>query len=908
VTRTLLLLGLVLSASCSFTQRQNAPKEPLSSIQIGPEDWLVETKEGAPVSALIKTVKKDRLDFLRRNIRLPTLSPLHTDSGSGFEIYQITGYPELEASAYIHPKIYLQSAMAQGSILGYRTEVNGVSNDLVEISIPVALVDGLVEALPLPGGARSGTNSAVSLPAGYKIEDPKALEASVNRPLKVLPVCPRVFRLAFEGREYLANSPFERLSACPINQFFRVTFKATAKEMRRLLDTAATKEDAVSLVADLEATFDYPTRRVDLTIDPAAFYASLAEKLSAFKESGLTQRKHKAYSAASIESAVESSLIELGSAQGFSPQLGRGFASSASNLILDFFDAPMECPGEGMCRALNQKRPVSTPIRLGWLETESLGTAIQTRSISSLGSVANSSRFIAKPARDQLSEVRRPASLSGYSFGELVQYCVELNAGNPVHQANLSASERTEVEAYCRSIAENSARNDSDLEQADGYYPLGNNTVVYPGAWLRLDVEEISEFTTAKTRTNRDGSVSIQSEVIDLLAGQPAESRTSCTNGATLACAEYKKRSVPILSRDGSQARDAITCKKEEEGVNGCQCTKPESGAETCTRPGNYQFQEVLDSTCDPKDEITYCPFWRAEEHVVAHEIEYECHDVKVKSKTTFLCLDGCDETHEVQCKEKSRKPVKAMRQVLNCIEDEAERIAELTANRAESIPERRATAHRVKECKRPQYQCAKWNQACTKYAVNEAFHIVHEEPTAKWRPFALEQGEFPPRFEEDIYLKFVSRAGKTATNCRLSDFPRELRGSTVFIKIPTQDNESQPCDRPIWDKETLESMNLPKVYLKNAISYTERRLCGKTEYSFVTKELPLLGDAALIPSSFALKTEVNVGPIKEACLSKKSFQVGSDLWFTERPPIRFTGRVSVLGRMLESILTEVKP
>ena len=306
------------------------------------------------------------------------------------------------------------------------------------------------------------------------------------------------------------------------------------------------------------------------------------------------------------------------------------------------------------------------------------------------------------------------------------------------------------------------------------------------------------------------------------------------------------------------------------------------------------------------EDEIVYCPYWRDEEQVVDYEIEHECQNVKVDSKTTFLCFGGCSEKYEVQCKEKSRKPVKAIRRALNCVEDEAERVA--AAKKAgEIIPERRATAFRVRECKHPKYKCATWESACTRYAVNEAFQVVHEEPAPKWRPFAVDQGEYPARFEEDIYLKFVSKNNYVASGCRLSDFRREFRGNTLYIKIPSEANEETPCDKHIWNEDNTKPDNLPKVYLKNAISYSEERMCGRTEYSFLTKELPLTGGDELVPREFSFRTETHVGPLKDTCTASNAFQVGRDLWFTEVPAIKFSGRISVLGRMLESILTEEK-
>jgi hypothetical protein len=908
---TSVLIAMVFLFGCSFSaknQSTDQPPAPLTSLQVTSSDWTVGSVAGVPVSHVTKVVKPEKIDYLRKNFRMPTLTSVTVPESNGFEIYRIHGYPELEASAYIHPKLFIHSAMEQGSILGYRTgskDQNG--NDLIEISIPVALVNGLVPTIPHIGGAKSGTSSAVTLPASYRIEQPGALKEAIGTDLSTLPMCPRFFRLGFEGKEYVAQAPFENLSSCPLNQFFRIKIQAPAQEMKRLLDTAATREEAVTLIADLEAAFEYPTKRVDVSVEPGAFHAQLAAKLHTFASNGFGKKKEPIYGLANIETAIEETLFEMASKASLHPQIGKAFGRVITEIILSHFSAPIACAESGVCRSLAAETRSANPIAFGWLETESLGSPLRTQTLTSLGSVANSSRFVSKPSRDQLQQVRRPKYFEGIEFGEIIKQCIEIVAGTKVTPRLVTALERKEVDAFCRTVAENSARNDNDPHQTDGFFPLGNNTVVYPGAWLRLDIDDISEFTTAKTRTGSDGSVQVESEVVDLLADQPTNKRTSCINGGAAACQEYQKIQIPIRCTDGSQQQDKISCPKSEEGKDGCRCEKATSGEEACFRAGNYLFQEIKATTCDPGDEFAYCPYWRSEEQVIDYEIEYECHDIKIASQTNFLCISGCTETHEIQCKEKTRKPVKVVRQVLNCIEDELERIEELKLRGEKEIPERKATAYRVRDCRRPKYKCAKWETSCTHYAVNEVFHIIHEEPAPKWRPFSIDQGEFPARFEDDIYLKFVSKAGQVATNCRLSAFARELRGSTIFIKVPTEANETKPCDLPIWDSANVHPTNLPKVYIKNAISYPERRLCGKTEYSFLTKELPLLGGDGLVPSEFNFKTIVNIGPIRAACLAPHPFEIGRDLWFTEHSPVRFSGRVSVLGRMLESILTEMK-
>jgi hypothetical protein len=851
--KTFYVVLSLLLVQCSFT---NTPtKSENQDLRVGPTDWNVITTASPGVRVTTKTVKPEKAELLRRNFRVPSLVPRSVPQAGSFEIYDVAGIENLEQYSYVHPKIFVQTSLDGGAIIAYRTKDNASdSTDLVEVAIPVALIDGTVPAIAIPGAPHSGSKSAISLPEQYRISDTAALETALQKPVRTLPLCPKSFRLLHQGREYYASSPFNNLSTCPVNQFFRVVFKAPASEMRQILDTAATNEESVSIVAELESSFEFPISRIDTEISPQALWNRLRTNLPIATPAN-DASKGASFPTYYLESAITNALFSLLSEAGLSPRKSAGLPQTISHVMNNYFVQRTDCGSEFTCRTLVNEPPIAHPVLYGWLETEHSATALRTTSSSPLGSVANSSRFTSTSR--SLKEVS------------------------------------------------NSPVNESD--QSD-YLPLGNNTVVYPGAWLRIDIDEISELTTAKTRTNKDGSISVQSEVIDLLAGTSPDQRTTCVEGDRLACKKYQTKQVPILNKDGSQARHMSPCDKSEDGKNGCACAPGPTGEERCLRSGEYAFQDVLDYSCDAQNETTFCPYWRDEEQLVSYEIEYECKDVKKQSKTNFLCIGGCEDQFELECKERSRKPVKAVRQVLNCIEDEEELHQQLKAD-GQTPPPKRATARRITQCSRPQYKCAEWSSSCTKYSVNEAFQIVHEEPVSKWRPFSLENGEFPQRFEDDIYLKFVSPSGRVATNCQLSRFPRELRGNTMFIKIPDAKGSSEMCDQPIWDQNNLQQNSLPKVFIKNEISYAERRLCGKTQYSFLTKEIPSQGKASILPSQFSFKTEVNVGPIVETCLAENPERIGNDLWFTEYPPIRFSGRVSVLGKMLDAILApEVKP
>ncbi len=889
------------SVSCGFGKKSAPDNEAgaqphsgnLSSMQIGPEDWIIEEGRFGKAQAIIKTVKRQKLEVVRKHFRVPRLYAVTVPESNGFEIYEVRGYAEMENAVYIHPKVYINTGNGQGQVLGYRTgKKDPAGRDLIEISVPVALVNGLVSNIPTVGGAQSGPGAAVTLPSKYLITDLAQLRTRVGKEVATLPLCPKLFRLTFEGKEYWARSPFDNLSTCPVNQFFRIAFQAPAEEMTRLLETAAVRDEAVTLITSLSVAFDVPRQVVEVNFAPDDFTKPLAEAMAKIPVSGRDREGNAGYAVQDLEGATSEALFDLAKQSGFEAKYSASLVAVINPLIANYFGSPFSCVSGGTCRTLLQRHLQRTPIRYSWMTTEELATTLETESVTALGAVANSSEFVAKPGRDQLALVRRPHYFLGRDFKDVHRECVELvAAGFPFVPEN-SEDLKEYFKSYCRGIAANGIGDREDSNQDDGYFPLGSNTVVYPGAWLKIDIDEISEFTTAKTRTLTDGRVVIESQVVDLLGTDAGAKRTQCLDGNGVACAEYRTKSIPVRASTGDQMYSSEPCTK---GQPGCDCVKPPAadgspGDEVCMKK-QYLFQEVMDYACDPKDEFEYCPYWRNQEEVVDNEIEWDCQNVKVVGRTTFLCIGGCDENYEIQCKEKSRKPVKAIRQHLNCKEDD---------------PVGSATRERM--CRVPQYKCKRWSVACTKYTVNEVFNVVHEDVAAKWRPFAIQKGDYPKRFEEDVYLKFVS-PGRVVTGCRLNRFAREFRGNSLYIKMPSEKNEGiQPCDQPLWDEINTQALYLPKVYIKNAISYAERRLCGRTEYSFTTKEVPLSDGDGLVPPQFSYKTEARIGPIRETCRADNPFQIGSDLWFTEYPAVLFSGRVSVLGRVLESIATEVRP
>jgi hypothetical protein len=833
--------------SCGFTKETGEPhtqapnsaaeKPKLEALQVRLSDW--EARESTVNGVRIKnsSVRPEKLDSIRKRFVIPQAREIQVPGNQTFTLYSLTGIEELEQTAFLHPKIYVNSATDRGTILGFR---QNKKPGMVTLSIPVALVNGLSESVPLVSGDLSGTAAAVTLPENFRIKDPGKLSELLGKDLQSLPTCPKSFRLIFGKRQYLAESPFAEGAVCPTNQFFRVQFEAPEKELTEILETAAMRDDAVQVVADFDFSFLLPTKRTEVDLPIEQLFANVKELLSTSESVGLSDAR-KAYATDVAEVAAVKAIEKLVNSAGAAFKASGELPAFSALVVHRLFERPAQCPTDEACLLPRERVTAGQVVTYSWIEQERLGSVFRSNARTALGAVANGTKFLAK--------------------------------------------------------------HDSTTLTNDGYLPLGAGTTVYPGAWMKLDVDQVQELTRAKTRTASDGSTVVQSEVIDALAKTPIADRVVCTEGARTACKSYQTKKVPARNTDGTPRRASTPCAKADEGKNGCKCTKMTSGQEECSIPGDAIFDETFETECDPSDIFTYCPYYREEEQVIDYEIEYECKDIQYEDHGNFLCISGCKVLHRLECKEKSRKPVKALRRVLNCIEDEKERLETRAKLGEKNLPAPQATAYRVQECRRPRYVCREWETQCTRYNLNEAYLLVHEEPAAKWRPFALEKGEFPPRFEEEVFLRFQSPTGRVATNCPLSKFTRELRGQSIFVKIPTEANEDSPCDVPIWDEHNVKPGKHPRVFIKNSVQYPQERLCGKTEYSFLTRNVPVSKESSTLPLKLEVESVSHIGPVKDSCTEKNARRRGNDLWFVEEPPIQFNGRVSVLGRMLESIV-----
>lgn len=834
----------------------NTPTQPLlthQSFQILPQDWKVESSRVGKIQIESRYIQEEKLQILLNYFEVPRLLPISVPESSGFELYDISGVSALEKNLYIAPKIYLNTGLGKNQVLGYRiADSQGMEQPMIDISFPVALVDGLVGYIPNHFSSSTAADAAVALPKNMKIQDRETLEKKLNLPVQTLPVCPRRFRLAFGAYEFWSDGPFDGLSVCPINQFFRVHFKIPADQAQTILDAAAVRENSLFLEVNLQTSFSWTIRNTKLKIPGAELQMNILKYLEMAQVVSHSPQGVKGYSQADIEESLLAALFQVAKSVNLRPRYGNGIASFLYHATNLFFETAFDCGDGGICRSPKIQVINGEEITYFWNDEAEYAAPIELMSSTSIGSVANKSQFESLPAPEIWEKY-----LQQRSFGQGVE------TGNHVIPP---------------------------LEKQDaGFTPFGTNTTVYPGAWLKIELDEISEFTTAKTRKGEQGRYHLESEVIDLLKDQPLEKRVRCLEGGTVACNEFQLKKVPILDTKGDPLLHLSHCLK---GSANCQCQKEEEGQDNSQNKcmiSTPVLTSEMDFECAPEDQFEFCPYVRQEEQVIDYELTYSCENVLVEESSKLGGYLSKDKRYERQCKEQSRIPKTAMRQVLDC------------------YPDNHQGRHaRVKKCLAPKYLCKSWNRSCARYQVDEVYHVVHQDLIPKWRPFAIDQGEYPKRFEEDLLLKFVS-PNYSVTQCRLDRFPREFRGKSIYIKIPADPRETEKiCGQAIWSDHNMRSDQLPKLYLKNMISYSQFRLCGKTEYSYLTREVPLTGGQDLVPSLFRNLTEIRVGPVSGTCLVPGAIKSGSDLIYTETPPVKFSGTISVLGKVLESIMVEL--
>lgn len=889
IFRAIIFLTVLPCAGCPSFSENSAPMPQEQLIQanpinfaISPGDWESNEFVEGDAKLIVRSVRKEKLDTIRKNFTAPSIHTMTVTESSPYSLYRIKGLPELSDFSFVHPRLFIATSTEKISISGFRTgERDSRGRELVSIAIPLALINGQADAISINGMGGSDNNNSLALPDSYKIADLAGLQDRIKPDkLETLPVCPTLFKLRHRSNVYYASSPFENISVCPINQFFKVYFKAPAEEMKVLLEDAAFQNGRVTLTADLSVTFAVPKKNVEVEMYPASFKSSLINELNQATADVTNIPVGASYNINTIERGIEKTFYSMIRQFSIKPEYSTEMANQISNVSSRFFDVPFSCGNGEQCRSILRDYIREEKVKYSWTEGESIALPLKTSAESDLGAVANSSKFFIQPARSALEVAIKPRYFAGKSIAEVAEECRFIEFSRDFTHLNppFVETDREYVESYCRMV-----RPYSEYHNFDGYYPFGANTVAYPGAYIRIDFDRIEEFTKAKTKLDDQGNTILESEIKDMLAQDPNTNATTCIEGDRQACIKYKTKKIEVRDREGNHMQGEVSCQRGEPG---CICRIVE-GQSICSRI-EYLFQEVMDYTCAREDISTSCPYFKEEEQVIDWEVETDCQSVKVGSHSSFLCLGGCGERYEMQCREKSRRPVTKTRKVLNCVED----------NPASGV------VNRLIQCKKPQYICEQWSVNCSRYNVNEHFQILHEEIAPKWRPFSLSEGERPPLFEQQIYLKFSSPRG-TASNCKLHNFRTERVGNTWYIKLPNEQNDYQPCDIPLWNGENTQPGFLPVVYMKNDIRYTQERLCGITEYSRLAFEIPATGTEATIPQAYLARSTFHAGPVENSCHVPNKWLVnnGHDYAFIDVPMIRFSGRVAVLGRMLETIL-----
>jgi hypothetical protein len=861
LVQVLLLALCFKGCSLNSSENQNPVEDTPSaedSLKIAEGDYEFQEYERPLLRYSIRTLKPTKLKTLQEGYKIPRLQSFTVPESNGFEVVVGRLSLESEEMGFVIPKAFITSELDGHSIFGFTLDESG---ERVRISVPVSMVDGLSDAIP--GLVTSTKGEAIKLPSRFVIPRVSELQARLGVARVVaLPLCPTHISLRYQGRNYRGKVVGLNQSTCPTNQLFRVEFDGSRRDMVELLESAALHQDKVSLRVQMHSNFSIPKVRYEVSLHRDLIIPVVRDEIRAWRiENGASDSE--VIPELQIEKILRSSLEKALSQHALVPS-----RSSSGDLVLGellgaFFSEPVSCHSVERCREEVRRVQLPPNLQFSWEESIRLGEELRFESHSSLIGIGQSSFFQARPSDHVFRLANRPRAFEHLSLKEVLVVCRTKTYEDP------------EVLAFCEELQR--AYPSHVGHESDGYYPLGANITVYPGARLKIDFDEIAELTTAKTASDDRGGVRIVSEVVDVLA-KTNENRVVCSEGSEVACVEYQKKVVDVRNESGDIINFPEPCKESEtrDGTRK-ECGKPVP-----------QTREVLDYECDAQDQEQYCPYYRMQDDVIGFERTYSCQTVKTLDITSFLCFGECRDEHEHQCKLQSEKPVLAKRKYLNCREDDP-----------------LGTAPREILCRKPKYLCRKWSTACSRYAVNEVFHLVHEDIAPKWRPFNFRRGEYPKVFLEGLYLKFVSPRG-VITNCPLSKFPRVFAGgNSIVIKIPDADNKDQPCGVPLWSKDNLHSLYLPQVYLKNDIAYTEERLCGRTEYSFMTKDVPAHLGASLIPVDFVRQTEARIGPIDGTCRHANPRRVGPNLMFTEVPPVFLSGRVSVLGRVLESVVSQ---
>ena len=418
-----------------------------------------------------------------------------------------------------------------------------------------------------------------------------------------------------------------------------------------------------------------------------------------------------------------------------------------------------------------------------------------------------------------------------------------------------------------------------DADGTQGYVPFGLGTTVSPGTWIRFEVEDMSEYTTSYF--NEKGEV--ESKVYNLLDMQGGETRRAvCASGVATRCEEFKMtKESKVIVHNGNLVPDLDP---------------------------DHQVK-VKEFTCDDQDTFWICPYTKKVEEVIGYNRAWNCFEETEESGGDMLTgalvggvvgalVAGSSKKSKKQvCRMTSEVPIKMTVQRHNCKNPKINGTEINSGYEGGDYPA-------VMRCKNPKYVCKRWSHACHEYELESDIVLMHENAFPKWRPLRIHDGEMPFDPTEKLFLEFRSPVG-VVTQCKLTHFKHKWKDNVLMFKIPTQAEENEKIENGqpfcktltgqvgrIWTDETIQVNNYPRLFIKNKAFYEEDRSCGQTRYRHVVKETTRQAEQEV----FRNEIDHKIGPMHEFCTHSQPTLVHPDLRYKAKLPIRFKGKLSVIG------------
>lgn len=211
--------------------------------------------------------------------------------------------------------------------------------------------------------------------------------------------------------------------------------------------------------------------------------------------------------------------------------------------------------------------------------------------------------------------------------------------------------------------------------------------------------------------------------------------------------------------------------------------------------------------------------------------------------------------------------------------------------------------------CSHPQPICAAWNTQCLQYTVNYKLEQHHENPFPRWREFNTAQGERPDQYTNQIVLKFSS-PNRVVKDCDLSRFGRTFgQDGTQEIRIPLVSDHFVCGDgQELWTAENSESSDqLPQLYIKNNARTNTQKPCGISESVRQANHISTIQSRLIVPDNLRSILEVRSGPVPGSCRHENPIFMGQVPHFNERAPLKFSGTIQVLGRVMETLMNDIR-